>query len=281
MKPDLKNRYALVTGASSGMGLEFVRQLASRGMNIIAVSNQQEALEQICREITNVYSVKALPVFRDLARPDAAVELYEWCTLHAYQVDVLINNAGIFFYRDVADADPEKASEMMQLHMVTPSILCTLFGKEMRSRKSGYMLNMSSLAAHTPYPGLAYYASTKRYLKSFSRALRSELLDEGVGVTCICPGGVITNLFGTDKLDLKKGLKSGMMMRPDRVVRLSLKALFRKKALLVPGRMNRLLTLLVKITPHGLILFLKRSRIFSIQKSFVPMIMALFSVGII
>lgn len=273
--------YALVTGASSGMGYEFVQQLAAIGMNIIAVSNQKEALEKLSEEISETHKVLVLPVFMDLARADAAEELYTYCTQKGLQVQILINNAGFFFYKDAVDIEPEKAAQIMQLHMVTPSMLCTYFGKEMRSRKSGYILNMSSLSAHTPYPGLSYYASTKRYLKSYSRALRSELIDDHVSVTCVCPGAVATNLFDQNRFDHEKAMRSGMMMTAEHVVRLSLKALFSKKAVVVPGRINKILTLLVKITPHGLILFLKRKKLVNIQDSFVPMIIALLSVGIV
>lgn len=281
MDQDTNTGYALVTGASSGMGYEFVRQLAARGNNIIAVSNQEEALHKTCKEISEQYGIKAIPVFIDLARAEAGQELYDWCTSENLRVDILINNAGFFFFKDASEVEPHKAWQIMQLHMVTPSMLCTLFGKEMISRKYGYILNMSSLSAHMPYPGLSFYSSTKAYLKTYTRALRSELLDDGVSVTCVCPGAVATNLFDRNKLDYKKGLRYGIMMTAEHVVKLSIKALFRKKSLLIPGRINRIFGFLVRITPQGIIIFLRRKNYFNIQDTFVPMIIALFMVGII
>lgn len=260
MKPAIKGMTALVTGASSGMGYEYARQLAALGVHIIAVSNEEEKIHRISKELSAAFAVKTFPVFMDLARTDAAMELYEYCASQQLEVDILINNAGMFFYDDIVEVAPDKGKIITMLHMVTPSLLCTYFGKEMKQRKHGYILNMSSISAHMPYPGISYYASTKRYLKTFSRALRSELRDHKVSVSCVCPGAVATNLFDKEKIDYEKAIKWGIMMMPEKVVCIALRGLFKRKSVITPGFVNHVFVALVRITPQWLILALKRRK---------------------
>ncbi len=271
---------ALITGASSGMGAEFARQLAARGMNLLAVSNQQEALENHCRSLEQEYNIRAVAFFADLSREGAAESVIECSIVHDMEVEILINNAGIILFRDVCDVEAGKAVAIMQLHMITPSLLCAHFGNEMKKRGRGYILNMSSLAAVMPYPGLNYYAATKSFLKSFTRSLRTELLDHGVSVTTVFPGAVATNLFDKNKLDIARGLKFGLVQTAEKVVRLSLRALFHKKASLVPGCVNKLLKILVLMAPPWLIRVLYRKYQALIHRTFVPMIIALLVTGI-
>jgi short-subunit dehydrogenase len=250
---------ALVTGASSGMGYEYALQLAQRGYDVVLVSNEEEKLVSIAADLADRFGVRTRAHYMDLARVEAAQELYDLCEKEKIVVDVLVNNAGFFFFSEVAEADLEKAKKKMILHMVTPSLLCQLFGKDMKARRFGYILNMSSISAWMPYPGLAHYAGTKRYLKNFSRSLRSEMLDHNVGVTCVCPGAVATNLFDKNKVDYKKAMRYGIMMTADKVVRIGLRALFRKRSLVIPGWLNKLSVFFVCLVPAGVIVFIKRN----------------------
>lgn len=108
---------------------------------------------------------------------------------------------------------------MLYLHVTTPTQLCYYFGQEMKKRRHGYILNMSSLSCWLPYPGITLYASTKRYLKSFSRGLRSELLDYGVSVTVLCPGAVATNLYNLSDNLKTLAIRLGIMMRPEKLAK--------------------------------------------------------------
>jgi hypothetical protein len=147
---------------------------------------------------------------------------------------------------------------MLTLHTTTPALLCTLFGSDMKKRRSGNILNISSLAAFMPYPGIALYSSTKQFLKSFSRSLRTEMIDYNVNVTCICPGAVSTQLFELNEADHKKAIKTGIMMPADKLARLAVDAMFRKKALLVPGFINRFFLFIVYFVPQSVILLIRR-----------------------
>jgi uncharacterized protein len=258
MKTNSTAGTALITGGSSGIGYAIANELAARGYNLVLASNQEVRLKEVCAEIATRYHVNAWPVFTDLAEQGAAIHLFEWCRREQLQIDVLVNNAGIFFFGEVAETNPEKARQMITLHTTTPALLCTLFAKEMKQRRSGHILNISSLAAYLSYPGIAFYSATKRFLKSFSRSLRTEMIDYNVNVTCICPGAVSTQLFELPEADHKTALKTGIMMRTDTLAYLAVNAMFRRKALLVPGFMNRIFLFIIYLVPNGLIVFIRR-----------------------
>jgi short-subunit dehydrogenase len=148
---------------------------------------------------------------------------------------------------------------MINLHVLTPSLLCLLFGKEMKKRRHGYILNTATISTDMPYPGIVLYGATKHYLKHFSRALRLEMWDYNVSVTCVCPGAVATNLFDRSKIDFDKAIAWGIMMRADRVAAIALRALFRRKAVVIPGFINKFFSFLVRITPHWVIILIRRN----------------------
>jgi uncharacterized protein len=259
MNRSQKAGVALITGASSGIGYEYARILAGMGFGLVLVSNEAEKLEEIRHAFSAQFQVEVRVFCMDLALHSAAQELFELCKTHNMAVDILINNAGLFFFGEVVESDPEKALKMITLHVATTSLLCRYFGKEMKARRFGYILNMSSMSACMAYPGIAYYSASKRYIRSFSRALRTEMADYNVSVTAVCPGAVATNLFDRNVVDYKKAMRYGIMMRPEIVAQIALRAMFRRKAVSTPGFINRLITFLVRITPHGVILFIKRN----------------------
>jgi len=249
---------ALITGGSSGIGYAIAKELAVRGFNLVLASNQEEKLNEVCEELSIQNKIKAWPVFIDLAETGAAQKLYDWCRMEQIEVDVLVNNAGIFVFGEVVETNHEKAQQMLTLHTTTPALICTLFGRDMKKRRSGHILNISSLAAFMPYPGIALYSSTKSFLKSFSRSLRTEMIDYNVNVTCICPGAVSTQLFELSEADHKKAIKRGIMIPADKLARLAVDAMFRKKALLVPGFINRFFLFMVYLVPQSVILLIRR-----------------------
>ncbi|HSO86894.1 MAG TPA: SDR family oxidoreductase [Draconibacterium sp.] len=258
MKTSAKTETALITGGSSGIGYAIAKELASRGFNLILASNQEEKLNEVCKELTIQYQIKAWPVFIDLAETGAAQKLYYWCQQEKIEIEILINNAGIFFFGEVVETNPEKVQQMITLHTTTPSLLCTLFGHDMKKRRSGHILNISSLAAWMPYPGISHYSSTKQFLKSFSRSLRTEMIDYNVNVTCICPGAVSTQLYELSETGHKKALKTGIMMSAERLAKLSVNGMFKRKSILVPGFVNRIFLLFIYMLPHGIVLLIRR-----------------------
>ena len=254
---DFSSYTALVTGASSGIGLEFARQLAARKVKLVLVSIDREELEQQAEAIHAEFGVPVETRCMDLARQESADELYRYCREKGKTVDILINNAGIFSLRKITDTGPEKIETMLQLHIGTVTRLSRLFANDMCNRRCGYILNMSSLSCWTPYPGIALYTATKAYIRVFTRALAYELHDYGVKVTVVCPGGVATGLYGLPPRLLKLGVRLGVLMPPQKMVRKSLNALFRGKKQLIPGLFNRFLIPLAAIMPTRVRLIVK------------------------
>ena len=252
------SRTALVTGASSGIGLCYARRLASLGYRVVAVSNQQAEIQQTAQELASTYGIEALPLYMDLATGEAAEALHAFCRERGLEIEVLVNNAGIFFFREVANTAPGAIETMLSLHVATPTRLCRLFGADMKTRGHGYILNMASLASWMPMPGIALYAATKAYLRSFSRSLWYEMRENGVTVTTVCPGAVATDLYKLSKRYQRLGLRLGVLMPPQRLADKALKAMFRGRKQIVPGAINLFFRWLIALLPDWLVLYAKK-----------------------
>lgn len=229
------------------MGLEFARQLAARGYDLLLVSNQEQALADAARELAGPVSVRTR--FQDLARPEAADELFAWCRAEDLIPDVLVNNAGMFFFKELQAEDLGRVQAMIDLHVTTITRICLLFGQAMKSRGSGYILIMSSMAARIPAPGITVYSATKAYLRSFGRSLSYEMRPYGVGVTTVCPAAIATPLYRLDERKMRLGIRLGVIRTPKWLVRRALRALFRKRRVISPAFMNIYLPALVALLP--------------------------------
>ncbi len=245
--------WALITGASSGIGYQYARILAAQKIKLLIVSNEEQAIHQQAAALEQEFGIEVRSLYLDLSLVDAADRLMDYCRQEKLQIDILINNAGIFYFGEQLDQPVQRTRQMLQLHVVTPTLLCRLFGAEMKRRGYGYILNMSSLSAWSPYPGIALYASTKRYLKNFSRAFRSEVLPYGVSVTWLCPGAVATDLYHLNHRLQRLAIRLGVMMRPEKLARRGIRALFHKRGQVIPGFINWLFIPWVVMLPAGFI----------------------------
>ncbi|MCL2478952.1 MAG: SDR family NAD(P)-dependent oxidoreductase, partial [Treponema sp.] len=169
-------------------------------------------------------------------------------------------NAGIFFFRDICNTTAESIEKIINLHILTATMLCRLFaGRMIDEKRPGYILNMSSIASWMMMPGIVLYSATKSYLHCFSRAMRHEVKNSGINITTVCPGAVATGLYNLAPVYLKLGVRFGIIQTPQKLARIALKKMFRKKARYIPGAiLNRFFIFLVNILPEGLIGFLKR-----------------------
>lgn len=245
--------WALVTGGSSGMGLEYARQLAARGYDLLLVSNQQAALEQAADDLHDQFGVRTMARYQDLSSVAAADELLAFCVAHSLEIEVLVNNAGMFFFEELHPENEAKALKMLQLHVYTPTRLCVLFGEAMKHRGQGYILNVSSMAAKLPCPGIAVYSATKAYLKSFSKSLYFEMRPYGVGVTTVCPAAIATPLYKLKPSMMRLGVKVGLIGTPQWLVRRTLRRMFKKRRVVKPGFMNYYLPPLIALLPKWLV----------------------------
>lgn len=252
--------WALVTGAGSGIGRCYALRLAATGYNLVLVGNREEPLKGVIGELQPLDPRQQFrPLTMDLARIEAAEELYETVGAAGIEIDLVINNAGIFSFCDVLKTDEEKIERMLLLHDMTATKLCRRYAQRMIERGvKGHILNMSSYSLWMPYPGLAIYSASKAYLKAFSVAFSKEVREQGVTVTAICPAGVATDLYGLSPKLQKLGVRIGGLITPDRCAKRALNALWRGTRCSVPDWWNRLWIPLLVALPMWIIRPIRR-----------------------
>lgn len=184
----------IVTGAGSGIGKEFTKLFLADGSRVLAVSLLDEELNKLAAE-SKSHGDRLDTLQLDLAKPAAAAELLSWCTEHDWIPDTLINNAGFACFGNAVDLAPGRVADMLQLNVVTLTMTSMLFGKLMKERRHGSILNVGSTAGMVPSTRMASYCASKSYVNTFSYALAAELKPHGVTVTCLTPGATQTN-FG-------------------------------------------------------------------------------------
>ena len=244
---------ALITGGSSGMGLEYARQLVARGYDLLLVSNRGEELSSAAAALSAEYPVQVRTHFQDLAQGRAADELFAWCQAEGILPDVLVNNAGMFFFKELQPEDLDRVQAMLDLHVNTSVRLCLLFGQAMKERGSGHILIVSSMAARLPVPGITTYSATKAFLRSFGRSLSFELKPYGVGVTTVSPAAIATPLYRLGEKWMRVGVRTGLIHTPRWLVRRALRAMFRGRRMVSPSLMNVWLPALIGLLPGPLI----------------------------
>lgn len=248
-----KNIYALVTGASSGMGFEYSRQLAARGYNVIMCALFQNETDAAAESVRKEFPDRDIvPIGMDLSQADAAEQLYAKVRelLPEAIVEVLINNAGVLFPMHFHNMSEAQVGKIIMIHNYTLSMLIHYFLPQMRERKKGYILNISSLAAWLPYPFISMYAATKAFTRTLTRALRTELRGSGVNVCTIYFGAVSTNLYNLDNKLRKLARNLGIMLTPQKACSIALKMMFRGRSGRTPGFINRFFRCLVPLIPH-------------------------------
>ena len=263
---------SLVTGASSGIGLQYATQLArDYHTDLLLVSNQEDELRKVAEDLEAQYKVRAIPHYADLSKQDAAEDLYDYCHANNLVVDILINDAGVFFFNPYCETSMKRISLMLNLHMVTVAKLCRLFGEDMiarqltneeqaqticgKPRRKGYILNMSSMSAWMAMPGIQTYNATKAFIYNFSKSLWYELKPKGVNITVMTPGAVDTALFGLAPNLRRLAVNLRVSIPPEKLVKRALRSMFRGKKADMPGVINHLFTPILKHTPNWLVFF--------------------------
>lgn len=251
-------RYALVTGASSGLGRQISELIVQKGYHLIAVSNEPTELDGLKKHLEKVYSNEVHTVNMDLSEESAPRSLYRYCKEKGLRVEVLVNNAGVLVYGQAAGVTHDKARTILQLHMNTPALLCHLFTEDMIKHGRGFILNISSISAVMPYPTISFYGPTKTFLRHFTRALRTELRPLGIHVTCLMPGAMDTGLLNGYQIDRRKAIRWRVVMSPDKVARSGIRALFKNRPEHIPGFLNKLVVRFLPLIPHSVITLIYR-----------------------
>ena len=258
-------KYALVTGAASGMGRIYTIRLATMGYNVIPVDINKEGLDQTCSMAKDAVMAlegldtdargrfRMLPLVQDLSLREAAEQVYQKTEAEGCKVEVLVNNAGIMYCKGIAETAERKLELIMAVHMTTPLMLCRKYVNGMKERGCGYILNISSLAAWMSWPGIGMYGNTKRFVKDYSRELRIECQKTGVSVTNAYFGAVDTPLvpLRDDLRKLARGLT--VMIRPEKAVSRALRATFNRRRGVMPGLVNWIFLPFIIILPDCLL----------------------------
>ncbi len=250
----LDNCIAAVTGASSGLGAEFARQLVPRAKELVLVARRRGRLESLRDELLARNPKLSVTIREaDLSDLDQTMELARW--FGEQPIDLLINNAGLGDLGPFAGADPRRVNEQVQVNVLALTALTRAVLPRMLAQAHGAILNVSSSAGFLPLPGFAVYAATKAYVTSFSEAIRAETRGCGITVTTLCPGPVETEFNQVaDRASRPRRYGPNLVQVPvERVVRAGLRALEREKPMVIPGLMMKTAMALTRMVPLSLL----------------------------
>lgn len=251
------DKWALVTGADGGIGIELCRALARRGYSLVMTSITVDPLGAAAASMEKEFGVKAYPLSIDLTADDAIELISSFLAARQIEIDILICNAGIFSFKEVAETSDAKLECFVDLHVRATTLLCAHFARMMQKRGSGRILNMSSMSCWMPMPGLAMYAATKSFIRVFSRSLAYELKDSGVTVTVATPGGIATDLFGLPGNLKRLALRLHAIEAPDTFAEKAVRAMLKGKRQYINGIINRIAIVFVAMTPTSVRMLVK------------------------
>ncbi len=251
MITELNGKCALVTGASSGLGVDFARELAARSCSLVLVARRDDLLRKLQAELVQKYGVAVETIAMDLGGRDAAQVLFDQLAAAGKAVDVLINNAGLGLYGAFLEIDWAQERAMLELDMLTLTHLTKLFVRPMVARRWGRILNLSSVGAYQPTPTYATYSAAKSYVLSFSEALNFELKGSGVSSTALSPGITATEFLKVSGQKPTPYQKLMMMTSPS-VARIGIRAMLAGRSSIVPGLANSLAAWSTRFTPRRL-----------------------------
>jgi short-subunit dehydrogenase len=245
---------ALITGASSGIGAEFARQLAAQKTDLILTARRRERLEALAADVTSKHAIQTTVIENDLNTPDGADRLIDELAARNLTPDILINNAGFGYFGPFIEQSRDDVEAMLQVDIRAVTILCRRLGESMADRGGGQILNISSFAALAPIPRYAVYSGAKAYLVAFSQALRHELARQNVKISVLCPGYTATEFHEVSRHDKTFLMRLTELTAPH-VARAGLRGLARNRFLIVPGWWYKLNLFTSRFLPGPLMSF--------------------------
>jgi len=246
--------FALITGASKGIGKAIADSLAARGYDLLLVARTPDLLEKVSAEIRSSTNRNCQWLAQDLADDQAAEVVYEWCQKNHFDVSVLVNNAGYGLSGKFERYSPQEHAEMLHVNIITLTKLTRLFLPGLLKQTAGYILNIGSSASYQAVPFLSAYAASKSYVLSFSRGLYQELKRTPVSVTCVCPGPTETNFVNRAGIGAKAQKAAARFnMSPETVAQIAVESLFRRKPEVITGATNKLGAFFAWLLPKGVV----------------------------
>lgn len=241
--------YTLITGSSEGIGLAFALECASIGHNLVLVSVDKKKLIYAKQKINEKYHVKVYIYETDLSNSKRVFNFYEWCKSERLKVNFLINNVGVGSDGSFDKYSAEFYLTQLNLNNATMVQLTRLFYDDLRKNAPSFVLNMSSLSAYQPMPFKAVYAATKTFVYNFSRALSSEFKKQNIHVGVVCPGPVLTNIDIEERIEKVGFIARISVLNPQEVAVYSINRLLRRKKVIIPGFINKIIYFFSSIFP--------------------------------
>lgn len=252
------NDYILITGASSGIGLEMAQLLAAKNYNLILVARSENQLAKLQEDLKNRFKVDVLYLLYDLSEPNSAHELYQQIKELGYTVTGLINNAGFGDYGNFTEMPLEKDEAMIAVNITSLVGLTKLFGADMVKAGKGRIMNVASLLSFLPFPYYSVYSATKCFVLAFTETIAAELQGSGVTVTALCPGTVETP-FHTDAMRQTKAMGANKPMPAKAVAKAGVELFLNGKGKKIVGFMNWFLSNLPRVTPDRIMMKIKKN----------------------
>ncbi|MDP4130769.1 MAG: SDR family oxidoreductase [Bacteroidota bacterium] len=246
--------FALITGASKGIGKAIALSLAARGYDLLLIARSEDLLKEASIEISTGSGRLCHYLALDLSTDHAAELVHAWCTKNQFPVSVLVNNAGYGLSGSFEKYSAETHAEMLHLNIITLVMLTRRFLPDLKKQPASYILNIGSSAAYQAVPFLSAYAASKSFVLSFSRGLSQELRGTTVSVTCVCPGPTDTNFVNRANIG-KKGQKAAARfnMSPETVAHIAVSSLFKRKTEVITGGMNKLSAFFAWLLPKSVV----------------------------
>lgn len=245
--------YALITGASSGIGLALAEALARRGRNLILLARRRDALESIACELAQRFGVEVLFRLCDLGEPLQLSGLLHELEQNQLRIELLVNNAGLGCAGPFLDQDWDRERQQLEVNVLALTRLCHAVGQRMAEQGGGQILNVASITAFQPGPWMSSYHASAAYVLHFSEGLREELSERGIRVSVLCPGPTRSAFFRGAQVDVARLDGGKWMMGAEEVALITVRALEKNRAIIVPGWRNRLLALGPRLAPRWLV----------------------------
>ena len=251
-------KYTVITGASSGIGLEIAKILASKNYNLILVARNFDRLQSIKNDLESKYSIKVKIFRKDLSLSANAEALYLEIKRENLEVEYLINNAGVGNYGHFIETSLQEELNMIELNISSLVILTKLFSQDMVKRGSGSIMNVASLLSFLPFPYYSVYSASKSFVLSFSETVNAELEGTGVMVKALCPGPIDTG-FTTSEMTTTNAYKTNKPVLPEGVAKEGVKLLLNTKTKKIVGFTNWFISNLPRITPDFIMMKIKKN----------------------
>jgi uncharacterized protein len=250
--------FAIITGASQGIGYELAKIMAANKINLLLVARNANALTTIANELTSQHQIQVQTLAKDLSQTNSPKEIYDYCQSQQINITHLINNAGFGDFGMFKDSDWNKQQQMITLNITALTELCHLFLPNMVANKNGKIVNVASTASFQPGPTMSVYYATKAFVLHFSEAIANELQGTGVTVTALCPGATESGFQAAAAMEESKLVKGKKLPTAQEVAQYAFKAMNNGTTVAIHGLKNKILAFSVRLMPRSMVTYVTR-----------------------